>query len=70
MWDDPIVNEVRAVREKLAARLNFDVDAMFADWRNRQAALGGRLVSREKRGWLTPDSAAPACDSAQAPAGK
>jgi len=48
MWEDPIVTEVRRVREELAARFNFDVKAIFADMRNRQAALGKRLVSRKR----------------------
>ncbi len=50
MWDDPIVADVRRAREELSARFNFDVKAIFADMRNRQKALGGRLVSRRKRG--------------------
>src|SRR5437899_11075493 len=49
MWEDPIVSDVRRTREELAARFDFDVKAIFADVRARQAALGGRLVSRRKR---------------------
>jgi len=48
MWEDPIVSEVRRMREKLSAPFGFDVKAIFADLRRRQAALGGRLVSRKK----------------------
>jgi hypothetical protein len=49
MWEDPIVAEVRRAREELSARFDFDVKAIFADIRCRQAALGKRLVSRKKR---------------------
>jgi len=49
MWEDPIVSAVRRAREELAARFDFDVKAIFADMRARQAALGPRLVSRSKR---------------------
>jgi hypothetical protein len=49
MWEDPIVAEVRRVREELAARFNYDVKAMFADMRKRQAALGDRLVRRDTK---------------------
>jgi hypothetical protein len=49
MWEGQIVAEVRRTREELAARFDFDVQAIFADIRNRQAALGSRLVSRKKR---------------------
>jgi hypothetical protein len=44
MWEDPIVAEVHRIREMLAAKFNFDIDAMFADMRKRQAALGDKLV--------------------------
>jgi hypothetical protein len=49
MWEDPIVAEVHRTREKLAAEFDFDVKAIFADLRKRQAALGGRLVHPKKR---------------------
>ena len=45
MWEDPIVSDVRRTREKIAARFNFDVNAIFMDLRNRQTALGRRIVS-------------------------
>jgi hypothetical protein len=45
MWEDPIVAEVHRTREMLAAKFNFDIDAIFADMQKRQAALGHRLVS-------------------------
>jgi hypothetical protein len=48
MWEDPIVEEVHRIREKLAAEYNFDVKAIFADLRKRQAALGGRLVLQQR----------------------
>jgi hypothetical protein len=43
-WEDPIVAEVRRIREDLAAKFNFDVPAIFADIRARQASAGDRLV--------------------------
>ena len=46
MWEDPIVSEVRRIREELSAQFNHDVRAIFADMRKRQAALGSRLVRR------------------------
>lgn len=49
MWEDPIVEEVHRTREKLAAAFNFDVKAIFADLRQRQASLGARLVPQKKR---------------------
>jgi hypothetical protein len=49
MWEDPIVEEVHRTREKLAAEYGFDVKAIFADMRKRQASLGDRLVPQKKR---------------------
>jgi hypothetical protein len=49
MWEDPIVAEVDRAREMLAAKFNFDVEAIFADIRKRQAALGERLVPQRTR---------------------
>ena len=49
MYDDPIVNEVRKTRKRLAEKHNFDVGAIFKDLRMRQAKLGKRLVHRERQ---------------------
>ncbi len=49
MWEDPIVADVRRTREELSARFSFDLEAIFADIRRRQVALGARLVRRDKQ---------------------
>ena len=46
MWNDPIVAEVRTIRERLSAAFDFNVHAIFADLRSRQGDLGSRLVQR------------------------
>ena len=56
MWEDPIVEEVHRTREKLAAEYGFDVKAIFADMRKRQASLGGRLVPQKKRAEPTAEA--------------
>ncbi len=43
MTDDPIVAEVRRVREALAAKFNYDIDAILADIRSRELASGVKL---------------------------
>jgi len=43
-WEDPIVADVRRIREELSAKFNFDLAAIFADIRSRQASAGDRLV--------------------------
>ena len=48
MREDPIVLEVRRIREELAAQFDFDVGSIFADIRKGQATLGSRLICRKK----------------------
>jgi hypothetical protein len=48
MGEDPIVAEVRRIREELSAKFDFDVDAIFADIQRRQAEPGRRLVPQKK----------------------
>ena len=63
MWAEPIVTEVRCIRDELAEQDNFDVGTLFAGMRKRQSTLGPRLVRREKQK-SAEQAAAPARDSA------
>ncbi len=45
MFHDPIVEEVRAIREQLAAQFNFDIRKIVEDAQRRQATSGFRIVS-------------------------
>ncbi len=47
-WESPIVLEVRKVKERLAAKFNYDVDAMFRDLRERQKTSGHRYIDLSK----------------------
>jgi len=49
MKSDPVVDEVRAVREKLAAKFNFNLDAIVEDARSREKLLGDRVVDLRAR---------------------
>ena len=40
MKQDPIVAEVRRVRDRLAARFNYDLDAMFAHYKKLERESG------------------------------
>ena len=46
---DPIIAELRAIRQEYAARFNYDVDAMFRDIRARQEASGREYVRLPSR---------------------
>jgi hypothetical protein len=58
-WEDPIVAEVRKIRESLAAKFDYDVAAIFADLRARQSSAGSRLVNLESRKDEDRDAAEP-----------
>lgn len=46
---DPIIDELRAVRDQHAARCGYDVDAIFRDIRAREKASGREYISRPAR---------------------
>lgn len=45
MKDDPIVEEVRRIRQEYAAQFNYDLGAMVQDLQKRQQEHSDRLVS-------------------------
>lgn len=47
MLPDPIVTEIRSIREQIAAEFNYDVEAIVKDAQQRDAA-GDRLVVRRE----------------------
>ena len=58
MWKDPIVEEVRAIRDEHARAFGYDADAIFADLVRAQSAHereGIKFVNFEPRrplGWV------------------
>lgn len=49
MIDDPIVAEVREVRDRHAARFNYDLDAIYRDLKEREKTSGRSYVSYQPR---------------------
>jgi hypothetical protein len=49
MCSDPVVSEVRRVREAHAAKCNFDLDAIFADLKANERASGRKYVRHPPR---------------------
>ena len=45
MFNDPIVEEVRRVRDKLAARFDYNIEAIVENARKEQEASGRKTVS-------------------------
>ena len=45
MWNDPIVEEVRRVREEHAARFDYDLERIFQDLKEQERQSGREVVS-------------------------
>jgi len=45
MWTDPIVEEVRRVRQEYAKQFNYDLHALAADLRRQEQEHSERLAS-------------------------
>ena len=56
--DDPIVEEVRRIRDAYAAQFNYDIDAICRDLREREKQSGRKVVDLSKP--VRRDEAAPA----------
>jgi len=44
MWEDPIVAEIRRIRDSHAAKFNYDLEKIMADLIQRQEKSGKKLV--------------------------
>lgn len=59
MEPDPIVAEIRAIRDRIAAKFNYDIAAMVKDAQQRDA-IGDRLVVRRAPRPPVPPASLPA----------
>jgi hypothetical protein len=53
MWTDEIVEEIHQIREQYAKSFNYDLDAIFADLRKKQAESGRKIVNLSRKPGLT-----------------
>jgi len=49
MYDDPIVAEIRRLRDEYAQRFGYDLDAICRDLREQQERGARRVVKREPK---------------------
>ena len=49
MWKDPVVEEIRAVRDAYAKRFNYNIDAICEDLRRQEKESGRELVTLKPR---------------------
>lgn len=45
MWRDPIVEEIRAIRDAYAKRFDYNLDAIFNDLKEEEAKSGKKFVT-------------------------
>jgi len=56
-WEDPIVEEVRKVRDAYAKRFNYDLDAIYRDLKEKERKSGRVVVPcPPKRAEAVPSS--------------
>ncbi|MBV9390185.1 MAG: hypothetical protein JOZ78_27480 [Chroococcidiopsidaceae cyanobacterium CP_BM_ER_R8_30] len=53
MWTDEILEEIHKIREEYAKSLNYDLNAIFADLRKKQAESGREVVNLSRKRNLT-----------------
>ena len=49
MWKDPIVDEIRRIRQAYAARFNYDLQAMYRDLKEQEKNSDRTFVSYSAR---------------------
>lgn len=49
MWIDQIVEEIRRIREEYARSFEYDLDAIFADLRQKEAKSGQEVVTLSRQ---------------------
>ncbi|MBW4620175.1 MAG: hypothetical protein KME17_12585 [Cyanosarcina radialis HA8281-LM2] len=53
MWTDEIVEEIHRIREEYAKSFDYDLDAIFADLRKKQAESSKEVVNLSPKPVLT-----------------
>ncbi len=53
MWTDEIVEEIHRIREEYAKSFNYDLDAIFADLRKKEAESGREVVNLSRKPGIT-----------------
>jgi len=44
MWRDPIVEEVRAIRDAYAKQFDYDIDSIYLDLKNQEGKSGRKFI--------------------------
>lgn len=55
MWRDPVVEEVRNIREARARKFNYDLQAIYREIKKQEKTSGRKLISFPPRRMETVD---------------
>jgi hypothetical protein len=66
MWKDPVVEEVRAIRDAYAKRFNYNLEAIYRDLKEQEAKSGWEVVSLPPKRIEPEERAKPAPESEEA----
>ena len=56
MWSDPIVEEVRKVRDAHAAKFNYDLESIFKAFKEEEAKSGYEFVKLPPKRFKTKEA--------------
>lgn len=51
--EDQLINEIRAIKDRLASKYNYDLRAMYNDIAEKQKVSGRKIVNLSKNKGLT-----------------
>ena len=57
MWKDPVVEDVRAVRDEYARSFDYDLGKICEDLRRQQAEAKREVVTLPPKKWIKNDAA-------------
>ncbi|MGH7966229.1 MAG: hypothetical protein ACRERD_31135 [Candidatus Binatia bacterium] len=66
MWKDPVVEEVRAIRDAYAKQFNYNLEAIYRDLKEQEAKSGWEMVSLPPKRIEPEKKAEPALESEKA----
>ena len=59
MWQDPVVEEVRAIRDAYAKQFDYNLEAIYRDLKEQEAKSGWKVVSLQPKRIVVADGKNP-----------
>ena len=59
MWQDPVVEEVRAIRDAYAKQFDYNLEAIYRDLKEQEAKSGWKVVSLQPKRIVVADEKNP-----------